>query len=295
MYLMMLTNMLLYIVLETFTKDTTLYTLISYYICIYRNTPIMYAQVTRSNIADATLKYKENKYTCVVDENDKQYAEGSTTIPSNTSTNTSNIADISESTTTSGSDSNHPNDQHVKLDDKKCATTLAVEVINIKPNTDCTSDIKTSTSDSSTTAITVHDLYVGDLHPETTDIDLSTIFSRFGDLYTTVIIRAKASKVSLCYGFVKFYHAEDAQQAISHFENISTTNTNMKRQTIGEEVAQLLHNKLDIKVKWAIRNRKLHVSNLNIDVTHHDLVNVFNSYGILENVNINTIGNNVMF
>nr|GMC73191.1 polyadenylate-binding protein 6-like [Ipomoea batatas] len=48
-------------------------------------------------------------------------------------------------------------------------------------------------------------LYVGDLHPETTEADLEAVFSMIGPLDSFGIRRDVVSGKSLCYGFVNFF------------------------------------------------------------------------------------------
>ncbi|XP_071685633.1 polyadenylate-binding protein 6-like [Rutidosis leptorrhynchoides] len=64
-------------------------------------------------------------------------------------------------------------------------------------------------------------LYVGDLHSDTTENDLYTLFSKIGPLSSVRICRDRVSYKSLCYGYVNFKltaHADAALSKLNHTE-----------------------------------------------------------------------------
>jgi peptidyl-prolyl cis-trans isomerase-like 4 len=63
-------------------------------------------------------------------------------------------------------------------------------------------------------------LFVCKLNAVTTDEDLETIFSRFGEILSCEIIRDKKSGDSLCYAFIEYENEEDAEQAYFTMDNV---------------------------------------------------------------------------
>lgn len=55
-------------------------------------------------------------------------------------------------------------------------------------------------------------LYVGDLHPEVTEEDLLTLFSRVGPVSSVHLCRDRLSHNSLCYAYVNFKSHSDGKQ-----------------------------------------------------------------------------------
>ena len=63
-------------------------------------------------------------------------------------------------------------------------------------------------------------LFVCKLHPRTNSEDLSVIFSKFGLVITTEIIRDQKTGDSLCYGFVEFEDIDDCSNAYFKMDNV---------------------------------------------------------------------------
>jgi RNA recognition motif-containing protein len=107
-----------------------------------------------------------------------------------------------------------------------------------------------------------NDLFIGDLARDVTEHDLQVAFQPFGNIKELIIKRAKMTKVSLCYGFVKYSTHESAQTALSTMH--------------GSQI-----NGKDIRVSWAQRNARIHVSNLDSSVTTLELIAEFKKFGQL--------------
>ncbi|CAF3525696.1 unnamed protein product [Adineta steineri] len=63
-------------------------------------------------------------------------------------------------------------------------------------------------------------LFVCKLNQVTTDEDLETIFSRFGEIISCEIVRDKKTGDSLCYAFIEYDNNEDAEQAYFKMDNV---------------------------------------------------------------------------
>ena len=63
-------------------------------------------------------------------------------------------------------------------------------------------------------------LFVCKLNQVTTDEDLETIFSRFGEILSCEIVRDKKTSESLCYAFIEYENKEDAEQAYFKMDNV---------------------------------------------------------------------------
>ncbi|CAF0783055.1 unnamed protein product [Rotaria sordida] len=63
-------------------------------------------------------------------------------------------------------------------------------------------------------------LFVCKLNQVTTDEDLETIFSRFGEILSCEIVRDKKTGDSLCYAFIEYENEEDAEQAYFKMDNV---------------------------------------------------------------------------
>ncbi|CAF4034054.1 unnamed protein product [Rotaria magnacalcarata] len=63
-------------------------------------------------------------------------------------------------------------------------------------------------------------LFVCKLNQVTTDEDLETIFSRFGEISSCDIVRDKKTGDSLCYAFIEYENEEDAEQAYFKMDNV---------------------------------------------------------------------------
>ncbi|GLT25780.1 hypothetical protein SLA2020_008890 [Shorea laevis] len=111
-------------------------------------------------------------------------------------------------------------------------------------------------------------LYVGDLHPDVNDGHLIDAFSEFQSLASVRVCRDSTTGKSLCYGYVNFISAQDAQRAIE-----------VKNHT-------LLNGKL-IRVMWSLRDpdaRKsgignVFVKNLNESIDNAKLQELFQKFG----------------
>ncbi|PAA92322.1 hypothetical protein BOX15_Mlig017414g4, partial [Macrostomum lignano] len=63
-------------------------------------------------------------------------------------------------------------------------------------------------------------LFVCKLNPVTTDDDLNTIFSRFGEIHSCEVIRSKRTGESLQYAFIEFDKADDCEAAYFKMDNV---------------------------------------------------------------------------
>jgi len=63
-------------------------------------------------------------------------------------------------------------------------------------------------------------LFVCKLNPATRDDDLETLFSRFGKIASTEIIRDHKSGESLCYGFIEFEKEQECEEAYYKMDNV---------------------------------------------------------------------------
>jgi len=63
-------------------------------------------------------------------------------------------------------------------------------------------------------------LFVCKLNPVTTDEDLETIFSRFGEIHSCEIVRDKKTGDSLCYAFIEYETEDQAEQAYFKMDNV---------------------------------------------------------------------------
>ena len=88
------------------------------------------------------------------------------------------------------------------------------------------------------------DVFVGDLPKDLTEKDLCRIFGEFGTVSELLLKRAKGTKLSLGYAFVKFSVHSEAQAALEELAKPGAINGR------------------DVRVGWAQRNCKIHVGNL---------------------------------
>ena len=107
------------------------------------------------------------------------------------------------------------------------------------------------------------DLFIGDLPKELTERDIADTFTKYGEIVQLLIKRAKVTKVSLGYGFVKYKNHDDAINAYNELRHGCYVD--------GKE----------IRVGWAQRNCKIHVGNLEPSVTVEDLNREFGEFGDL--------------
>ncbi|CAF0818989.1 unnamed protein product [Didymodactylos carnosus] len=63
-------------------------------------------------------------------------------------------------------------------------------------------------------------LFVCKLNQITTDEDLETIFSRFGEIISCEIVRDKKTNESLCYAFIEYVNQDDCEQAYFKMDNV---------------------------------------------------------------------------
>ena len=114
-------------------------------------------------------------------------------------------------------------------------------------------------ADSNNTA----DLFIGDLPKELTEKDIADTFTKYGEVVQLLIKRAKVTKISLGYGFVKYKNQDDAINAYNSLRNGCCID--------GKE----------IRVGWAQRNCKIHIGNLEPNVTIEDIHREFSVFGNL--------------
>ncbi|KAJ9559013.1 hypothetical protein OSB04_013627, partial [Centaurea solstitialis] len=111
-------------------------------------------------------------------------------------------------------------------------------------------------------------LYVGDLHPQIDDLQLSNAFSEYNSLSSVRVCRDSSTGRSLCYGYVNFLSSEDAIHAME-----SKNNT-------------MLYGKM-IRVTWSHRDPDVRrsgvgnvfVKNLNESIDNVQLQELFKSFG----------------
>ncbi|XP_024984246.1 polyadenylate-binding protein 7-like [Cynara cardunculus var. scolymus] len=111
-------------------------------------------------------------------------------------------------------------------------------------------------------------LYVGDLHPQIDDLQLSNAFSEYKSLSSVRVCRDSSTARSLCYGYVNFLSSQDAIHAIE-----SKNNT-------------MLYGKM-IRVTWSHRDPDVRrsgignvfVKNLNELIDNVQLQELFKSFG----------------
>lgn len=120
------------------------------------------------------------------------------------------------------------------------------------------------------------DLYLGDLPPNATESEIFTKFSNFGEVSEVIIKRAKATKESLGYGFVKFSSRDMARRAFTAFtcdEKGSDANRDYSSTRSGKFSL--------IRVCWAQKNCRIHVGNLSSSTTVAELNALFCHYGLV--------------
>ncbi|KAI7727139.1 hypothetical protein M8C21_020164 [Ambrosia artemisiifolia] len=111
-------------------------------------------------------------------------------------------------------------------------------------------------------------LYVGDLHPYTTENDLLQLFSLIGPVGSVRVCRDRLSLKSLCYAYVNFYLPSHADAALLRFNHT---------QLMGKPM----------RIMWCERdpvsrrtgNANLFVKNLDSFVTDVKLEEVFGKFG----------------
>lgn len=82
-------------------------------------------------------------------------------------------------------------------------------------------------------------IFVGDLGPEVTDVQLQQAFSRYASLSKARVVRDRRSNKSKGYGFVSFAEADDFLRAIRemHGKYIGSRPVKLKRSTWVERTA----------------------------------------------------------
>ncbi|KAK9066102.1 hypothetical protein SSX86_015504 [Deinandra increscens subsp. villosa] len=111
-------------------------------------------------------------------------------------------------------------------------------------------------------------LYVGDLHPDTTENDLLLLFSKIGPVSFVRICRDRFSLKSLCYGYVNFCTPSHADVALS-----SLNHTELK----GKPMRIMWCQRDPVMRRTGIAN--LFVKNLDLLVTDVKLEEVFGKFG----------------
>ncbi|CAF1167252.1 unnamed protein product [Adineta ricciae] len=100
-------------------------------------------------------------------------------------------------------------------------------------------------------------LFVCKLNPVTTDEDLETIFSRFGEILSCEIVRDKKTGDSLCYAFIEYETEEDAERAYFKMDNVLIDDRRIHvdfSQSVAK--AKWEHDKKQRKLKLAEAERK---------------------------------------
>ncbi|VFQ80621.1 unnamed protein product [Cuscuta campestris] len=113
-------------------------------------------------------------------------------------------------------------------------------------------------------------LYVGDLHPETTERDLLESFSRMGTLDSVRLCRDTVTKRSLCYAYVNFLCFSDALKAMTCLNH-----TNLR----GKPMRIMWCQRDPLVRKSGVGN--LFVKNLAPSVTSAQLERMFSNYGTI--------------
>lgn len=103
------------------------------------------------------------------------------------------------------------------------------------------------------------DVFVGDLPKDLNEKDLHRVFGAFGTVSELLLKRAKCTKISLGYAFVKFSSHNEAKKALVELSKPGAV--------LGR----------DVRVGWAQRNCKIHVGNLESGVTAAELNAKFQS------------------
>ncbi|CAA3028876.1 polyadenylate-binding 6-like [Olea europaea subsp. europaea] len=111
-------------------------------------------------------------------------------------------------------------------------------------------------------------LYVGDLHPEVTEEDLLTLFSRVGPVSSVHLCRDRLSHNSLCYAYVNFKSHSAADTAL----------TNLRYTELRGKSMRIMWRQRDpIQRKTGTGN--LFVKNLDSSITSARLQEIFIKYG----------------
>ncbi|KAL8260813.1 hypothetical protein R6Q59_024862 [Mikania micrantha] len=111
-------------------------------------------------------------------------------------------------------------------------------------------------------------LYVGDLHPDTTENDLYLLFSMIGPLSFVRVCRDRFSRRSLCYGYINFYNPSHAYVALSSLNHADLRGKPMRIMWCQRD---------PVTRRTGIAN--LFVKNLNLAVTDMKLEEVFGKFG----------------
>ncbi|CAA2938086.1 polyadenylate-binding 2-like [Olea europaea subsp. europaea] len=120
-------------------------------------------------------------------------------------------------------------------------------------------------------------LYVGDLHPNVTEIELSEAFSRMGDVISVKICMDHTTERSLGYGYVNYSNPQDAARAL---KELNFTNLNGK----------------PIRISYSNRDSSLRrssagnifVKNLDIAIDNKVLNEIFSSFGNIVSSKVET-------
>ncbi|KAH6825985.1 binding protein 2 [Perilla frutescens var. hirtella] len=124
----------------------------------------------------------------------------------------------------------------------------------------------------------------------TTEEDLKKIFSEFGLVTDTVVMRNEDG-TSKCFGFVNFKNAEDAARAVESFDSQIFE----KKKWYSGRAQNKLERELELKntfeqcVKKAVDNKEfnLYVKNLDYDIGDEKLKELFSSFGLVTLCKVN--------
>jgi RNA recognition motif-containing protein len=104
-------------------------------------------------------------------------------------------------------------------------------------------------------------LFLGDLPATATVEQISHLFPEMQVSHVEIKI-INSTKGTLCYSFVSFTNAESCQRAFDKYD--------------GNQA--LFPDGTVVRVGWAKRNSRLHVSNLDENTTEKDLMDLFTKY-----------------
>ncbi|XP_024986890.1 polyadenylate-binding protein 7-like [Cynara cardunculus var. scolymus] len=129
---------------------------------------------------------------------------------------------------------------------------------------------------SSPSLIVPASLYVGDLHPEINDIQLTNAFSDYKSLSSVRVCRDSSTGRSLCYGYVNFLSPQEATRAIEAKNNT---------MLYGKMIRVTRANR-DPDVRNGIGN--VFVKNLNESIDNVQLQELFQSFGNILSCKVST-------
>ena len=101
-------------------------------------------------------------------------------------------------------------------------------------------------------------LFLGDLPPNATVEQISALFPELQVSHVEIKI-INSTKGTLCYSFISFANADYCQRAFDKYD--------------GKQA--LFPDGTVVRIGWAKRNSRLHVSNLDENTTEKDLIDLF--------------------